>query len=215
MNYNLDEFEGTTDFIYINPFLTIISTNPLGVGFYLNTINKHKSFKGNEKKRFNLDAFSESGGDFYSQPDDCLDRWIARIYAEKGIPVAVDSNPESLIGKTITDLYLEHFQSLPNNSYSGENLMRKPEHYFVVLKPSGIYNVIDILDERKAGLEERCEKFGIDYQIGEFSVLFVFKQLVEFLPYLFIRNASTFCCIIIGKIPKMYQQGQDLIIRIK
>ena len=36
---NLDIFENTNQFIYVNPFLTIIGTNPLDVGFYLNTIS--------------------------------------------------------------------------------------------------------------------------------------------------------------------------------
>jgi hypothetical protein len=35
---NLDEYEDTNTFLYINPFLTIIGTNPLNVSFYLNTI---------------------------------------------------------------------------------------------------------------------------------------------------------------------------------
>jgi hypothetical protein len=36
---DLDGYEGSTDFVYVNPFLTIIGTNPLSVGFYLNTIS--------------------------------------------------------------------------------------------------------------------------------------------------------------------------------
>ena len=39
INDDLDQFENTTEFIYINPFLTIINTNPLGVSFYLNSID--------------------------------------------------------------------------------------------------------------------------------------------------------------------------------
>lgn len=41
LNYNsdFDQFENSTDFIYINPFLTIIATSPLSVGFYLNSIS--------------------------------------------------------------------------------------------------------------------------------------------------------------------------------
>lgn len=39
-NTNFDEFEDSTDFIYINPFLTVISTSPLGVGFYMNSISE-------------------------------------------------------------------------------------------------------------------------------------------------------------------------------
>ena len=36
---NLDEYENTNTFIYVNPFLTIIGTNPLNVSFYINTVN--------------------------------------------------------------------------------------------------------------------------------------------------------------------------------
>lgn len=36
---DLDVYENTDEFVYINPFLTIVNTNPLGVSFYVNTIN--------------------------------------------------------------------------------------------------------------------------------------------------------------------------------
>lgn len=39
---NLDEFENSSDdFIYMNPFLMIMGTNPLDVGFYINTISSN------------------------------------------------------------------------------------------------------------------------------------------------------------------------------
>lgn len=38
-NDNLDSYESSTDFLYINPFLTIIGSDPLSVGFYLNSID--------------------------------------------------------------------------------------------------------------------------------------------------------------------------------
>ena len=36
---DLDEYEKDDSFLYVNPFLTIVCTNPLNVGFYLNSIN--------------------------------------------------------------------------------------------------------------------------------------------------------------------------------
>ena len=39
MQDNLDEYE-LTRFLYVNPYLVIVCTNPLSVGFYLNTINQ-------------------------------------------------------------------------------------------------------------------------------------------------------------------------------
>lgn len=36
---DLDQYEGTNHFLYIDPFLTVIGTNPLSVAFYLNSIN--------------------------------------------------------------------------------------------------------------------------------------------------------------------------------
>lgn len=38
-NSDLDEFEESDKFIYVNPFLTIIGTNPMNVAFYRNTIH--------------------------------------------------------------------------------------------------------------------------------------------------------------------------------
>ena len=35
---NLDGYEDS-EFIYINPFLTVVCTNPLSVAFYLNSVN--------------------------------------------------------------------------------------------------------------------------------------------------------------------------------
>ena len=41
INYNddLDEYEDSDSFLYVNPFLTVVCTNPMGVGFYLNSVN--------------------------------------------------------------------------------------------------------------------------------------------------------------------------------
>ena len=38
-NSDLDEYEDSSEFIYVNPFLTIIGTNPMNVAFYRNTIH--------------------------------------------------------------------------------------------------------------------------------------------------------------------------------
>lgn len=41
---DLDPYEDTTRFIYINPFLTVVNTSPLGVSFYMNTIDDKLPF---------------------------------------------------------------------------------------------------------------------------------------------------------------------------
>lgn len=124
----------------------------------INKVQNSLSFKGD----FNFSTPYECDGNFYAGDTSILDRWRDKIYERQGIASASQA-PGSLVGKNILDVNLAHFQKLPNSSFSGENLMHKPENYFEVLKSSGIYNIIDILQDGKAGLKERCDKFGINY----------------------------------------------------
>ena len=52
---NLDEYE-KTKFLYINPFLTIVCTNPLNVGFYINTISDSLSLAHTDS---NTESFNQ------------------------------------------------------------------------------------------------------------------------------------------------------------
>lgn len=59
---NLDEYE-KTKFLYVNPFLTIVCTNPTSVGFYINTINtshlvQHVNINAISFNQFIIDNFT-------------------------------------------------------------------------------------------------------------------------------------------------------------
>ena len=55
INSDFDQFEGK-EYVYINPFLTVLGTDPTLVGFYINTINDDLTLDFNE---VNQDSFNQ------------------------------------------------------------------------------------------------------------------------------------------------------------
>ena len=135
---------------------------PILVNSYKHYQKPQVAFKSRD---FNFDTANESDGKCYAGDTSILDSWRDDFYVRQGIgPSEMDLAEGNLEGKKLTDVSLAHFQVLPNYSYSGECLMRKSEAYFNLLRPSGVYTVIDLLGNGgKAGLKERCEKYGVDY----------------------------------------------------
>lgn len=62
---DLDVYENTNRFVYINPFLTIINSNPLGVSFYVNSINNSLTLTHSEDSTDTFYRFMASAISIY------------------------------------------------------------------------------------------------------------------------------------------------------
>ena len=119
LSNELDQYEGTNEFIYINPFLTIISTNPLGVGFYLNTINQTVL----------LDSINLSNTSFYQFIIDSFDIIRNAVFGDDKYIFKMNLIPHTRLPKEAfkiirDDTYVEDINDVFNNPTDGYNYLR-------------------------------------------------------------------------------------------
>lgn len=151
---DLDVFENSSDeFIYMNPFLMILGTNPLSAGFYINTISSSSPVDY-------IDIGSES---FYQFIVDTIEISRNAINGDDEYEFTVKMNPSS-------ELEEEAFQMIEEDTKLTDEMHIFYNEYngYTYLDNENLRVVLEIMgtkDERKAFVLLQLEGFNEEYYI--------------------------------------------------
>lgn len=162
---NLDEFENSSDkFIYMNPFLMVMGTNPLNVGFYINTISDSLP----------VDYVEVNTESFYQFVIDTIEVSRNALLGENEYEFTIKMNPTATLEEEAFQLVRDDTKITENshtfyNDYDGYTYLDN-ENLLIVLEILGKNN------ERKMFTLLRLEGFDDEF--------YVFKGKIKTTDYI-------------------------------